>query len=125
MLRTPTVLAGAALIAAAAAVVLAGAAPRADEEDERRYAIAILAAADAGGGAFVSDTASGETMFCTPRDCRRLAVRAAAPAAPVAPAAPAAPQPMTVDEILRSAPPEAVPPPVSGTGNVNPALRDF
>ena len=119
MLRTPTVLAGAALIAAAAAVVLAGAAPRADEDDERRYAIAILAAADAGGGAFVSDTASGETMFCTPRDCRRLAVRAAAPAAP------ATPQPMTVDEILRSAPPEAVPPPVSGTGNVNPALRDF
>lgn len=116
MLRPPTVLAGAALIAAVAAVVLAGAAPRADEEDERRYAIAILAAADAGGGAFVSDTASGETMFCTPRDCRRLAVRAAAPAAP---------QPMTVDEILRSAPPEAVPPPVSGTGNVNPALRDF
>ena len=122
MLRPPTALAGAALIAAVAAVVLAGAAPRADEEDERRYAIAILAAADAGGGAFVSDTASGETMFCTPRDCRRLAVRAAAPATP---AAPAAPQPMTVDEILRSAPPEAVPPPASGTGSVNPALRDF
>lgn len=109
-------LAGAAM--AAAAAVFAVAAPRADAPDAGRYAVATLAGA--GGGAFVTDTATGDTAFCTPRACHKLAMRAAA-------AAPAAPRTGNVDAILRAAPPDFAPPPPDAppAGAVDPALRNF
>ncbi len=113
MTRAHVFLTGAALIAAAVAIVDAPA-PRAD--DGARYALAAIAGA--GAGAFVTDTTSGETMFCTPDHCRRLAVRAPEDAA--------APQPTTLDRILRDAPPGPASPPTGpAAGGVNPLLRDF
>lgn len=125
MTRSIAFLAGAALAAAAAGLAGAASAPRAGAPDEHagRYAIATLAGA--GGGAFVTDTATGDTAFCTPRVCRKLAMRAAA--APAARPAPAAPRTGDVDAILRAAPPDFAPPPPDAppAGAVDPALRNF
>ncbi len=83
-----------------------------------RYALAVFQDADGGGGAFVTDTATGETMFCTPRECRRLAVRPAEPPAARAP---------TVRRGVPPPPPDLALPPASPpvSGSVNPVFENF
>ena len=120
MTRPQLVVAVAALAAAAIAAAALSAAPRADSA-ETRWVVAVLPGA--GGGAFVTDSATGETMFCTPSVCRRLPVAAAPDASSPRPAAP--PQVTTLDRILREAPPGAIPPPPPAPGRVNPALENF
>ena len=114
------VFAAAALAAAGVAAAAFSAAPRADSADAR-WVVAVLPGA--GGGAFVTDGATGETMFCTPSACRRLPVGAAPGAAAPLPAAP--PRPATLDRILRDAPPGAAPPPPPAPGRVDPAFENF
>ena len=111
------VFAAAALAAAAAAAAAFSAVPRADST-EARWVVAVLPGA--GGGAFVTDGATGETMFCTPSACRRLPVGAAPGAA-----SPSPPRPATLDRILRDAPPGAAPPPPPAPGRVDPAFENF
>lgn len=120
MTRPQLVVAVAALAAAATAAAAFSAAPRADTA-EARWILAVLPGA--GGGAFVTDSATGDTMFCTPGACRRLPVAAVPDAASPRPAAP--PRVTTLDRILREAPPGAVPPPSPGPGRVDPALENF
>lgn len=124
MTRPLVLLAAAALVAAAPA--RAADTPAAGAPEIGRYAVAVLPGP--AGGAFVTDSVTGETMFCTPRECRRLPVRGARAAPARAPsAAPAPPRLSTVDEILGAAPPDPPPPPNPGVagGQVAPAFRNF
>lgn len=107
-------------VGALSVAFLAGAAMASETSGDvaGRYALAVFQDADGGGGAFVTDTATGETMFCTPQECRRLAVRSAEPPAARAP---------TVRRGVPAPPPDlALPPPTPPvSGSVNPVFENF
>ena len=121
MTNTQAILAGAALIAAAA-FLGGGPAPQAAGGDGRF----VLAVAASHPIAFVTDTATGETMVCSQSGCRRLEIAEASSVRLVDPA-PTPPQPQlqpsTLDTILQGPPPAELqlpPPPSRAPGAASP-----
>ncbi|HEX9646409.1 MAG TPA: hypothetical protein VGB88_02845 [Alphaproteobacteria bacterium] len=116
MTNIQAILAGAALIAAAA-LLGGGPAPQAAGTDGR-FALAVAASHPI---AFVTDTATGETMVCSQSGCRRLEIAEASsvPGIDPARAQPGPPaQPSTLDTILQGPPPAELqlPPPSTAPG---------
>ena len=116
-MNRPNLLAAGALTIA----VFAGAAFASESSGDAhgRYALDVFENADGGGGAFVTDTATGETMFCTPRECFRLPIRPPAPT-------PAAEPPRVRRGIPEPPPDLALPPALPpASGSVNPLFENF